>query len=56
LLQSFIDEGYWDETRVITNEALLIPEGLRSPELPDCKLASRERLFSDSISYYLPNG
>jgi diaminohydroxyphosphoribosylaminopyrimidine deaminase / 5-amino-6-(5-phosphoribosylamino)uracil reductase len=54
LLQSFIDEGYWDEARVITNEELQIPEGLASPELSDAELLSRERLFSDTICYYAP--
>lgn len=52
LLQSFIDEGYWDEARVITNEDLYIPEGLASPVLKDPLLISRERLFSDTLCYY----
>jgi diaminohydroxyphosphoribosylaminopyrimidine deaminase/5-amino-6-(5-phosphoribosylamino)uracil reductase len=54
VLQSFIDEGYWDEARVITNEALQIPEGLASPELSGGELVAQERLFSDVISYYRP--
>jgi diaminohydroxyphosphoribosylaminopyrimidine deaminase / 5-amino-6-(5-phosphoribosylamino)uracil reductase len=54
LLQSFIDEGYWDEARVITNEELQIPEGLPSPVLGDAETLSRERIFSDSICYYAP--
>jgi diaminohydroxyphosphoribosylaminopyrimidine deaminase / 5-amino-6-(5-phosphoribosylamino)uracil reductase len=54
LLQSFIDEGYWDEARVITNEELHIPEGLSSPVLQDAVTLSRERIFSDSICYYTP--
>ena len=33
LLQSFIDEGIWDEARVITNEDLLLGPGLPSPIL-----------------------
>jgi len=52
LLQSFIDEGYWDEARVITNNELEIPEGLASPELKDPQLISREILFSDTVRYY----
>ena len=28
LLQSFIDEGMWDEARVIKNEELIINNGL----------------------------
>jgi riboflavin biosynthesis pyrimidine reductase len=31
LLQSFIDQGLWDEARVITNNDLNIPDGLPSP-------------------------
>lgn len=54
LLQSFIDEGYWDEARVITNETLQIPDGLASPVLRGGGLVGQERIFSDLISYYRP--
>ena len=54
LLQSFIDEGYWDEARVITNEGLQIPEGLPSPVLGDAEILSHERVFTDNICYYAP--
>ena len=33
LLQSFIDEGLWDEIRTITNNELLIPQGISSPDI-----------------------
>jgi len=52
LLQSFIDEGYWDEARIITNETLQIPDGLASPVLAGGELVRQERIFSDVISYY----
>ena len=52
LLQSFIDEGYWDEARVITNNELEIPGGLASPVLKDPQFLSRETLFSDTLRYY----
>ena len=52
LLQSFIDEGYWDEARIITNEILQIPGGLASPVLSGGRLVSQEKLFSDVISHY----
>ena len=52
LLQSFIDEGYWDEARVITNNDLEIPGGLAAPVLRDGKLSGRETLGSDSIRHY----
>jgi diaminohydroxyphosphoribosylaminopyrimidine deaminase/5-amino-6-(5-phosphoribosylamino)uracil reductase len=52
LLQSFIEEGYWDEARVITNEDLQIPEGLPAPILKEAVVLSHERYFSDSLSFY----
>jgi diaminohydroxyphosphoribosylaminopyrimidine deaminase/5-amino-6-(5-phosphoribosylamino)uracil reductase len=52
LLQSFIDEGYWDEARVITNNDLLIPGGLPAPELNDARLVELETLLSDTVRYY----
>ena len=54
LLQSFIDEDYWDEARVITNDDLEIPAGLPAPRLQQGTLVSRESLLSDSIRYYEP--
>jgi len=54
LLQSFIDEGYWDEARIITNETLQIPTGLPAPVLPDAELTGQERLKSDLINFYRP--
>lgn len=52
LLQSFIDEDYWDEARVITNEDLEIPAGLPAPQLQKACLKSRESLLTDTIRYY----
>jgi diaminohydroxyphosphoribosylaminopyrimidine deaminase / 5-amino-6-(5-phosphoribosylamino)uracil reductase len=52
LLQSFIDEGMWDEARVINNEELIIENGLNSPELNNEGLHFTEKIFSDSIYYY----
>jgi diaminohydroxyphosphoribosylaminopyrimidine deaminase/5-amino-6-(5-phosphoribosylamino)uracil reductase len=52
LLQSFIDEGYWDEARVITNNDLEIFGGLPAPVLKDGELRGKETLLSDSIRYY----
>jgi diaminohydroxyphosphoribosylaminopyrimidine deaminase/5-amino-6-(5-phosphoribosylamino)uracil reductase len=51
LLQSFIDEGYWDEARVITNNELELPGGLPAPVLSGVK-GGEEFLFSDTIRYY----
>jgi diaminohydroxyphosphoribosylaminopyrimidine deaminase/5-amino-6-(5-phosphoribosylamino)uracil reductase len=52
LIQSFIDEEYWDEARVIVNRELQIPEGLASPVFKKSQFLYAETLFSDTISYY----
>jgi diaminohydroxyphosphoribosylaminopyrimidine deaminase/5-amino-6-(5-phosphoribosylamino)uracil reductase len=58
LLQSFIDEGCWDEARVITNNELELPGGLAAPVLDQInggkalQPISHEFLFSDTIRYY----
>lgn len=49
LLQSFIDEGAWDEARVITNEEMVVGEGLPAPLLSHYKLISTESLHPDVI-------
>ncbi|HTI08328.1 MAG TPA: bifunctional diaminohydroxyphosphoribosylaminopyrimidine deaminase/5-amino-6-(5-phosphoribosylamino)uracil reductase RibD [Puia sp.] len=52
LLQSFIDEGIWDEARVITNNGLEIPDGLAAPVLKNALPPSAETLLTDTIRYY----
>jgi len=52
LLQSLIDEGLWDEIRIITNEELLIAEGIPAPSLTIGKLVSQETYLSDQVRYY----
>jgi len=52
LLQSFIDEGLWDEARIITNEQMIIGEGLTAPVLQHHQLQSFENIFSDTILTY----
>jgi diaminohydroxyphosphoribosylaminopyrimidine deaminase/5-amino-6-(5-phosphoribosylamino)uracil reductase len=52
LLQSFIDEGMWDEARIINNGALRIDNGLNAPELKNEVLINEENIFSDQIAYY----
>jgi len=52
LLQSFIDEEIWDETRIIKNEELIINNGLAAPEL-EIKNADKEiKILGDSIKIY----
>lgn len=55
LLQSFIDEGIWDEARVITNTDLLVGSGLPAPNLNNAQLVKQEQMLSDSISYFRRN-
>ena len=52
LLQSFIDDGVWDEARIITNEQLSIGAGLPAPILKDSLLQNSEQLFPDVIRTY----
>jgi diaminohydroxyphosphoribosylaminopyrimidine deaminase/5-amino-6-(5-phosphoribosylamino)uracil reductase len=52
LLQSFIEEGMWDEARVITNEELIIDNGLNAPSLSNQKLLGSQKIFSDQVKIY----
>ena len=55
LLQSFIDEGIWDEARIITNEDLSAGPGLPAPVLKNAELTKEEKIFSDMIRTYHRN-
>jgi diaminohydroxyphosphoribosylaminopyrimidine deaminase/5-amino-6-(5-phosphoribosylamino)uracil reductase len=52
LLQSFIDEDLWDEARIITNEQMVIEEGIDAPDLKRSFLYKREQYFNDTITYF----
>ena len=52
LLQSFIDEGVWDEARIITNEQMSVRPGLPAPQLKTALMAHSEQIFSDVIRTY----
>jgi len=54
LLQSFIDEGMWDEARVICNRQLAIGVGLPAPVLKYCIKAGEQDIFSDNVEFYKP--
>jgi diaminohydroxyphosphoribosylaminopyrimidine deaminase/5-amino-6-(5-phosphoribosylamino)uracil reductase len=56
LLQSFIDDGLWDEARGITNARLEIESGVSSPLLSNAVAAGRQEIFSDTIQCYKPTG
>lgn len=53
LLQSFINEGYWDEARIITNQQMQLAGGLPAPALHNGRLQQQQSLFSDAISYFI---
>jgi diaminohydroxyphosphoribosylaminopyrimidine deaminase/5-amino-6-(5-phosphoribosylamino)uracil reductase len=56
LLQSFIDEGLWDEIRRIENKDKTakgkITNGLKAPALPAAVKVDEQRLFSDLIEVF----
>lgn len=52
LTQSFIDEGLWDEARIIQNESLIAGDGVPAPVLTDAKLIREEIIGSDHIKYF----
>lgn len=54
LLQSFIDENMWDEVRIITNEELVVPGGVPSPDISRARMSVSEKLFNDRIDTYKP--
>ena len=51
-LQYFIDAGFWDEARVITNENMVIENGIAAPEMKNFLFVNQARYFSDVINYY----
>jgi diaminohydroxyphosphoribosylaminopyrimidine deaminase/5-amino-6-(5-phosphoribosylamino)uracil reductase len=53
LLQTFIEKHFWDEARVITNQDLMVNEGLNAPAFSG-ELIQEEKIFSDSIQYFIP--
>lgn len=54
-LQLFINAGLWDEAKVITNEKLIIENGIAAPEMINFTLQKQERYFDDVINYYKRN-
>ncbi|HLA58787.1 MAG TPA: bifunctional diaminohydroxyphosphoribosylaminopyrimidine deaminase/5-amino-6-(5-phosphoribosylamino)uracil reductase RibD [Puia sp.] len=52
LLQSFINDENWDEIRTITNNELMIPEGIPSPDIQNLKFLRSENYGTDTVSYY----
>ncbi|HEY5391838.1 MAG TPA: bifunctional diaminohydroxyphosphoribosylaminopyrimidine deaminase/5-amino-6-(5-phosphoribosylamino)uracil reductase RibD [Hanamia sp.] len=54
-LQSFIDEGLWDEARIITNNQITIENGIDAPEMKHFSFLSERGYFNDSIRFYKNN-
>ncbi len=52
LLQSFINEGLWDEARIITNETLVAGSGVDAPVLQEQHFIKKEQLADDTLRYY----
>ena len=52
LLQSFINEGLWDEAVVITNQSMVVANGLPAPQLQHQQLSNIEHLYNDTIHTY----
>ncbi len=53
LLQSFIDEGLWDEARVIKNGQLTIGNGLSAPVLINNILLQEQKFDHDVVSFFM---
>lgn len=52
LIQSFIDEGLWDEARVITNKEMKIENGVAAPILKNNLLLYQNNYSTDTVSYF----
>lgn len=52
LLQSFIDEGMWDEARIIVNSELSIGNGLSAPMLPAAIKIAEQKIIGDIIETF----
>jgi hypothetical protein len=48
-LQSFLDDGLWDELRVETNLALTVSDGTPAPRLPRAVAVARREQYGDNI-------
>lgn len=52
LLQSFIDEGLWDEVRKIENGKLNMANGLEAPKLKQAEKISELHIMTDRVEFY----
>lgn len=54
LLQSFIDANMWDEARIITNEDLIMQEGIAAPVLGPSQKIITQHLQADRLDIFKP--
>lgn len=54
LLQSFIDQGIWDEARTVTSTELRVASGLPAPVLTNAIKTEEQLLLTDKIRTYKP--
>jgi diaminohydroxyphosphoribosylaminopyrimidine deaminase/5-amino-6-(5-phosphoribosylamino)uracil reductase len=54
LLQSFIDEGYWDEIRKIENKELKIENGLPAPVFENGNRVEKFEMSGDEVEIFYP--
>lgn len=55
LLQSFINEGLYDEVRIIKNNSMLVEKGLTAPVIPNMVLQQQFTLLNDEINIFIDN-
>jgi len=53
LLQSFIDEGVWDEIRLLRAQKTTPHNGIPAPMISKAQWRSRETIFTDTIEYFI---
>jgi diaminohydroxyphosphoribosylaminopyrimidine deaminase/5-amino-6-(5-phosphoribosylamino)uracil reductase len=54
LLQSFIDDGLWDEVRTVTSLELRVTSGLAAPVFSDAIKTGEQVIATDRIEIYTP--
>lgn len=52
LLKSFLQEGKWDEVRVLTNKTMQIGSGLAAPVIPSISPFEKTNISTDEICFY----
>jgi diaminohydroxyphosphoribosylaminopyrimidine deaminase/5-amino-6-(5-phosphoribosylamino)uracil reductase len=53
LLQSFIDDGLWDEARIITNTGLIIGNGIAAPVFTTITVLEEKSIDNDRIQIWV---